>query len=175
MKVNVINLQKIEKEGMKLVGVAAVTINDSLCVYDIKIVQGTEKLFIAMPSKKINETFKDIAHPTTMECRDVIENAVLKAYNGEGYDEGTFEEMKVTDIHIKPVQGSTNIVAVASVVFNNQFVVNDVVLIKREGMYTICFPSRKTPEGTFKDICILKNKELMYSIEETIVNAYTKM
>jgi len=175
MKVSLINLQKIEQEGMRLLGVASVVINDNLCVYDIKIVQGTDKLFIAMPSKKVNDVFKDVAHPTNNEAKNAIEEVVLKAYNGQEYQEGNLEELKVTDIRIKKVEGNPRIVAVSSVVFNNQFVVNDIVLVKNNGMYTICLPSRKNQDGTFKNICVLKDKELLYSIEKSIVDAYTKM
>ena len=53
-----------------------------LAVHDIKVIQGPERLFVAMPSRKDeNGTFRDIAHPITPEARTVLENAILEAYN----------------------------------------------------------------------------------------------
>lgn len=175
MKVSVERIQKVEKEGSRLLGVASVIINDYLYVYDVKIVQGQDKLFIAMPSKKVNETFKDVAHPTSNEAKEAIEKVVLSAFRREEYKEQDLEELNVTDIHVKKIESASELLAVASVVFNKQFVVNDILLVKRNGMYTILFPTRKAPDGTFKPICLLKNKDLMYSIEKNIIDAYTKM
>ena len=48
---------------------------------DIRIIQGEDKLFIAMPSRKTpNGEFKDIAHPINAETREKIQKAILEAY-----------------------------------------------------------------------------------------------
>ena len=59
----------------------SVTIDDSLAIHDIKVVQGSERLFIAMPSRKDeNGIYRDVVHPIYPEAREIIEVPVLNAY-----------------------------------------------------------------------------------------------
>lgn len=68
-------------EGGKLRGVVSVTFDNYFAVHDIKIVQGEERLFVAMPSRRDDTgTFRDIVHPISHEARRVIESSILDAY-----------------------------------------------------------------------------------------------
>jgi len=59
-----------------------VTIEECFVIHDIKIIEGTEGLFIAMPSRKTKEgEYKDIAHPINSDTRKELSDIVLKAYN----------------------------------------------------------------------------------------------
>lgn len=61
--------------------VASVTFDDAFVVHDIKIIEGQEKLFTAMPSRKTNDNeFKDIAHPINSVMREMMEKAILDKY-----------------------------------------------------------------------------------------------
>lgn len=82
MKITSINVRKIEKEGSRLKGIASILIEDSFAVHDIRIIEGDERLFIAMPSRKTSTgSYKDIAHPVNQETREYIESEILKKYN----------------------------------------------------------------------------------------------
>ena len=62
--------------------VASVTFDGEFVVHDIKVIDGRNGLFIAMPSKKMGEgDFRDIAHPLTSETRNKIKEAILDAYD----------------------------------------------------------------------------------------------
>ena len=62
--------------------VVSVTFDDAFVVHDIKVIEGQEKLFIAMPSRKTPDgEFKDIAHPINVEERKMVEEVVLEAFN----------------------------------------------------------------------------------------------
>lgn len=62
--------------------VVSVTFDDAFVVHDIKIIEGQEKLFTAMPSRKTPDNeFKDIAHPINSQMRDALETAILKEYD----------------------------------------------------------------------------------------------
>ena len=62
--------------------VVSVTFDDAFVVHDIKVIEGQDKLFTAMPSRKTPENeFKDIAHPINSEMRDLLEKAILEKYN----------------------------------------------------------------------------------------------
>jgi len=68
----------------KLKAYATITFDDCFVVRDLKIINGNNGLFVAMPSKKRKDgTFKDIAHPLNNEFRAKIEKAVLDSYETE--------------------------------------------------------------------------------------------
>jgi stage V sporulation protein G len=66
----------------KLKAYATITFEDAFIVRDLKIIQGTAGLFVAMPAKKRKDgTFKDIAHPLNPTMREHIEERVFEAYH----------------------------------------------------------------------------------------------
>jgi len=80
MKITDVRVKMIQSES-RLRGVATITFDDSFVVHDIRIIEGENGLFVAMPSKKTpNGTFRDIAHPIHGEMRKQIEDAIVKAY-----------------------------------------------------------------------------------------------
>lgn len=81
-KVNItdVRIRKIAADG-KLKAVVSVTFDDEFVVHDIKIIEGQNRLFIAMPSKKMGETdFRDIAHPIVSEARNKIRDVIFAEY-----------------------------------------------------------------------------------------------
>ncbi len=60
---------------------ASITIDNSYCIHDIKIIEHNNELFIAFPSRKTNNNeYKDLVHPTKKEVREKIANAILMKY-----------------------------------------------------------------------------------------------
>lgn len=81
MKITSVNVRKIEKEGSRMKGIASVLLDDSFAVHDIRIIEGDNGLFIAMPSRKTTTGgYRDIAHPINPEVRSMFEDAILEAY-----------------------------------------------------------------------------------------------
>lgn len=82
MKISDVRIRRIEKDGSKLKAIASITIEDYFVVHDIKIIEGKDSLFIAMPSRKTSEgEYKDIAHPINSETRQALSQAIIDAYN----------------------------------------------------------------------------------------------
>ena len=82
MKFTDVRIRKVEKDDNKLRAIASVTIEDCFVIHDIKVIEGTDGLFIAMPSRKTKEgEYKDIAHPINSETRKELSDMVLDAYN----------------------------------------------------------------------------------------------
>jgi stage V sporulation protein G len=80
MTISDIKIRKIITEG-RLRAVVSITIDNALAVHDIKVVQGEQRLFVAMPSRKDeNRIFRDIVHPISPEARNSIETQILEAY-----------------------------------------------------------------------------------------------
>ncbi len=80
MQITDIRLRMMENGG-KMKAVASVTFDEEFVVHDIKVVDGENGLFIAMPSKRIGEEYKDIAHPLNIQTRTKISDAILAKYN----------------------------------------------------------------------------------------------
>ncbi|MCD8201504.1 MAG: septation regulator SpoVG [Clostridia bacterium] len=84
MKISDVRIRLVNKEDNKLKALASITIDDGFAVHDIKIIQGNEEVFIVMPSRKTADgQFKDVAHPINTETREMIKDAILKAYYEE--------------------------------------------------------------------------------------------
>lgn len=71
-------------DNPKLKAYATIIFDGCFVVRDLKIIDGTNGLFVAMPSKKKKDgSYRDTAHPLNNETRDRIENAVLGEYERE--------------------------------------------------------------------------------------------
>lgn len=87
MKITSVNVRKMENEDSKMRAVASVVLEDCIAIHDIKIIlgkneDGSDKLFIAMPSRKLpNGTYRDVVHPINQETRSVFEKAIIDEYN----------------------------------------------------------------------------------------------
>ncbi len=79
MQVTEVNVFPVNEEKLK--AYVTITFDNCFVVRDLKIINGKDGLFVAMPSKKRKDgTFKDTAHPLNNETRNMIESAVLAAY-----------------------------------------------------------------------------------------------
>ena len=80
MNITDVRLRKLPTEG-KLKAIVSVTFNDEFVLHDIKIIEGNESLFLAMPSRRLsNVEYRDIAHPINSEARKELEDAIFKEY-----------------------------------------------------------------------------------------------
>lgn len=81
MNITDVRVRPMDKADSNMKAVASITIDGEFVVHDIKVIQGNDKLFIVMPSKKDgNGDFKDIAHPINTATRTKIQDAVLAKY-----------------------------------------------------------------------------------------------
>lgn len=80
MEITDIRVRKISMDS-KMKAVVSVTFDNCFVVHDIKVIEGQDKLFVAMPSRKTPEgEFKDIAHPINMAMREHLEKSILEKY-----------------------------------------------------------------------------------------------
>ena len=83
MRVTDVRIRKLNHEG-KMKAIVSITLDDQFVVHDVRVIEGNNGLFVAMPSKRTPDgEFKDIAHPINSETREIIQSAVLLAYNEE--------------------------------------------------------------------------------------------
>ncbi len=83
MQITDIKIRKLFDEG-PMKAIVSVTFDGQLAVHDIKVINAREKLFIVMPSRKNpDDTYRDIVHPINAQFRNLLESAVVEAYQRE--------------------------------------------------------------------------------------------
>jgi len=90
MEITSVKVKKEEREGSRMKGRASVLIDNGLAIHNIRIIEGKNGLFIAMPSTsrevenedgEMVTVHRDTVHPINPEIRAMFEEAILKAYN----------------------------------------------------------------------------------------------
>lgn len=79
MQVTKVIVKPINGES-RLKGILSVTFDDAFVVHEVKVIEGKDGLFVAMPSTKGKTGFHDLAHPINQEMRQQLDEACLKAY-----------------------------------------------------------------------------------------------
>jgi stage V sporulation protein G len=75
-----VRLRKVNTDG-RMKAIASITIDHEFVVHDIRVIEGNNGLFVAMPSKRTPDgEFRDIAHPISSATRQKIQEAVLDQY-----------------------------------------------------------------------------------------------
>ncbi len=83
MNITDIRVRRLMQDG-RLRAVVSITVDNELAIHDIKVIEGPQRLFVAMPSRREeNGTFRDIIHPISVQSRQVLENSILEAYHRE--------------------------------------------------------------------------------------------
>ncbi|MGI6329469.1 MAG: septation regulator SpoVG [Bacilli bacterium] len=81
MEITSVNVRRIEKENSRMKGIASVLVDDCFVIHDIRIIEGDNGIFIAMPSRKTaTGGYRDIAHPTNPETRQMFETKILEEF-----------------------------------------------------------------------------------------------
>jgi stage V sporulation protein G len=84
MEITDIRVRKVEAQG-KLKAYVTVTFDDCFVVHNVKVIEGDESLFIAMPSRRTRTgEYKDVAHPINADFRARLQDVILDAYHREG-------------------------------------------------------------------------------------------
>lgn len=93
MEVTDVRLRRMNTEG-RMRAIASITLDHEFVVHDIRVIDGNNGLFVAMPSKRTPDgEFRDIAHPINSSTRGKIQDAILLEYQRVGeLDVVEFEE-----------------------------------------------------------------------------------
>ncbi len=80
MEITDVRLRRVNGDG-RMKAIASITIDNEFVVHDIRVIDGNNGMFVAMPSKRMPDgEFRDIAHPISSATREKIQDAVLSAY-----------------------------------------------------------------------------------------------
>lgn len=89
--------------------------------------------------------------------------------------EGGELELEITDVRVRKVGGDGKMKAVASVTFDNDFVVHDIKIIEGQNGMFIAMPSRKTPDGEYRDIAHPINSDMRARLQDMILQQYDRI
>ena len=91
MEITDVRVRRINAEG-KMKGIVSVTFDNEFVVHDIKIIEGQNGVFVAMPSRKTpSGEFKDTAHPINPETRKKLQEAIMQKYEAALVDNSQVE------------------------------------------------------------------------------------
>lgn len=82
MEITNVEFKRIyDDESNKLRALLNITLDNELVIREVRIIKGTNRLFIAMPSRVfLDGSFKDVVHPICQKMRSKIEIAVFTEY-----------------------------------------------------------------------------------------------
>jgi len=84
MEVTSVTVQKEEKANSRVKGYAIIELDGVLKINGIRIIEGNERMFAAMPNRKVaDDKYIDYVYPVNKELREEIEKAIIEEYNKE--------------------------------------------------------------------------------------------
>ena len=94
MEVTDVRLRRVQTDG-RMRAIASITLDNEFVIHDIRVIDGHDGLFVAMPSKRTPDgEFRDIAHPINSSARTKLQEAVLTAYE-QSENEAVLENASV--------------------------------------------------------------------------------
>ena len=82
------------------------------------------------------------------------------------------ERMEVTDVRLRRVQTDGRMRAIASITLDDEFVVHDIRVIDGNTGLFVAMPSKRTPDGEFRDIAHPINSGTRNKIQDIVLAAY---
>ena len=81
MKITDVRLRKVNNQDTRMKALVSVTFDEAFVVHDLRVIDGNNGLFVAMPSKLTPDgEFRDIAHPINTEMRQHVQEEVMRVY-----------------------------------------------------------------------------------------------
>lgn len=83
--------------------------------------------------------------------------------------------IKITNINMKKIESENRCKAVVSIVINDAICINDIKIVEGQFGLFIVMPSRKKPNGEFKDVAHPINSEAREIIQKSIIEKYNEL
>jgi stage V sporulation protein G len=80
MHITEVRIRKVDDSG-RMKAIASVTFNELFVIHDLRVIEGNDGFFVAMPSRKMpNGSYKDVAHPICSKMRELIHDTIMMEY-----------------------------------------------------------------------------------------------
>ena len=177
------SMTQLENAG-NVKALANVVINGEIAVNGVKVVEGKDGLFAAMPSKKIGGEFVDVAHTITSEAYNQFNDAVVSTYdnltlsgektikNDLGLDKAKPVSSQI-EVSLHAVNGSSSVVASGQIKIDDCFVIKDVKVIKPADKPEFAsMPSYQNQNGKYVDIANPITTAMHEKLNEAVVGKF---
>lgn len=82
MQITDVRLRKVNNQDTRMKALVSITFEGSFVIHDLRVIEGNNGLFVAMPSKRTPDgEFRDIAHPINSEMRQHVQEEIMKVYD----------------------------------------------------------------------------------------------
>lgn len=157
-------------------GFATLTINNSFCVKNIKIIGSQNGNFVVMPSyKNIDGNFKSIAFPNTKEAQEELNNKILTEFDNPT-NKTVNAKLNSTEsdlaVDIALTNGNQAIKGIATITISEVFIVKRVAVVEGSNGLFVQMPSYKKANGEFEDIAFPITKEFRSKLHDAVLNKY---
>lgn len=177
----------LEDKG-NLKAIADVAFNDSFVVKGVKVMEGSDGVFVSMPNYKVsrdgNDEFRDVCNPVTKDFYEQFTNKVLESYEAakSGENTRTFEvssNLPRYNISVHKMKDSdSNVLAYADLSIGGSFVVKGIKIMDGSNGAFVSMPNYKTNKldenggAIYQDVCFPITKEAREKIFSNIISAY---
>lgn len=80
--------------------------------------------------------------------------------------------MKVTDVRLRKIQTDGRMKALVSITLDEAFVIHDLRVIEGNSGLFVAMPSKRTPDGEFRDIAHPINSDMRQEIQDAVMKVY---
>lgn len=81
MKITDVRLRKVNNQDTRMKALVSITFEDAFVIHDLRVIEGNNGLFVAMPSKRTPDgEFRDIAHPIHSDMRQHVQEEIMRVY-----------------------------------------------------------------------------------------------
>ena len=178
------SISKIEN-GTNVKALASVVINGELAVRGIKVMEGENGAFVAMPSKKFGSEYYEMAFPITAEAREALNKVVMDNYNKliASPEKTLKNELPPAErssssikVQLKEVNNNSSIKAAGQITVNDTFVIKDVkVMTNSEDKAFVSMPSYQTNTGDYSQYAFPITKELHEKLDKAVLGEYQSL
>lgn len=169
LKVTFVKKEEVKNFKSKVKAYVTFKLNNVFVIEDAKIIEGKKGKFVAMPSEKYKNEWKDICFPLTKELRKSIEDAIINSKFGPIPTEK--QKVNITEVRIfKTKSPKSKVKAFASITLNNSFVIREIRIVEGKNGLFIGWPSKREESGSWKKIVYPVAQE--QEIENIILKKY---
>jgi stage V sporulation protein G len=84
-------------------------------------------------------------------------------------------KMNITDVRVRRVENGGRMKAIVSVTLDNEFVIHDIRIVDGDRGLFIAMPSRKTPDGEYRDIAHPINSDTRDKLQSLVLERFNGM
>lgn len=184
-----IQLNAVNKPEKKVRAFATVVLGESFKVTNIAVLEGKNGCFVSMPSFRTKErdeynnpVYKDVCNPITKEFREELYGDILELYDemeqtGKAEIKAEINDPEEPDftVRVTPFERKgSNMVGLASIIFDESFSVGNVSVVEGKNGMFVAMPSYKAG-SKYRDVCFPVTKEFREKVNQAILDTYQEV